>query len=113
MSIINYVSFYLFHLFATVSYFSLSTQLDRNLLEQKKHLAYSAGMHPRCIPVLFFSGNLHTHTSANKSIFPSLTQKKQVYVSIQIGQIGKKGRKYDGFGEVVKFSKIVLSVYFK
>lgn len=71
-------------------------------------------MHPHSIPVLFFQTTFtHTHTypSSNKSTFPSLTQNKQVYMPIQVGQVGKKERKCDGFGEV-KFSKIITSIIF-
>ena len=61
-------------------------------------LVYSTGMHPHGIPVHFFfqaaytHTHTHTHTSSNKSTFPWLTQKKQVYMPIQAGQVGGKNR---------------------
>ena len=114
---IYFISLLLFHMLV------FSTQLDRNLLEQKKHLwcLYIALV---CTHIAyqytFFSGSTHTHThththtSSNKSTLPWLTQKKQVYMPIQAGQVGgKKRRKYDGFGEVVKFLKIAVSMFIK
>lgn len=60
-------------------------------------------MHPHSIPVLFFSGSIRTHTGSNKSTCPLLIQRKQVYMPIQVGQVGKKQGECDGFGEIVRF----------
>ena len=94
---IYFISLLLFHMLV------FSTQLDRNLLEQKKHLwcLYIVLVCTRiAYQYTFFSVSIHTHThihthmhahtSSNRSTFPWLTQKKQVYMPIQAGQAGEK-----------------------
>lgn len=95
MSVINSMLLFMYFIFLLLFHMLVfSTQLDRNLLQEKRKkkslvLVYRAGMHPHSIPLLFFfSSNAHTHTpthtSSNMSTFPSLVQKKQVYMTIQV-----------------------------